>query len=79
MKRYHIEILLFFILFLAFGYGFIMLVDSIKPIVVQPTTERNEWGQRLPDNIEELCEGTILQWSVRCEDISHREQLRKDI
>ena len=75
MKRYHIEILLFFILTLAFGYGVIMFLDAVRPVVVQPSESRNEWGQA-PATLEELCEGTILQWSVRC---TSRKMNRKDI
>ncbi len=81
MKRYHIELLIFFFLVLAFLYGSIILFTSIKPAatpIVELPDKRNEWGQA-PATLEELCNGTILQWSIRCTEIAHREQLRKDI
>jgi len=81
MKRYHIEILLFLILVIAFFYGGIMLYSAVKPVhtIIHPIPSRNEWGQIPLDNLEELCQGTILQWSIRCTEIVHRENLRKDI
>ena len=78
MKKYHIEIAIALFLVLAFGYGSIILYTSLQSSWERaaPTVERNEWGQNLPDNLEELCEGTVLQWSVRCERM---RLLRKDI
>ena len=64
---------------LAGGYGVLMIYDATHPAWEQATQPRNQWGQLLPNNIDELCEGTLLMWSKRCKALVRKQSYRKDI
>ena len=69
-----ILVVLLCVVIYAVAAGIIWVAHANAQTVPAPRTERNEWGQRADIPRDELCVGTVLQWTRGCKDavLRHR-------
>ena len=61
------------------GYGALMLYDATHTTWKQAESQpRNQWGQLPPNNIDELCEGTLLMWSEHCKALVRKQSYQPE-
>jgi hypothetical protein len=73
MKRSERIAILIIILALV---SFVWLLVTPLPVDQVPqegAPPRNPWGQHLPLDLDEVCDGTVLQWTQRCIELEDQE------